>query len=114
MAELLELAQLYEWQRVAQVDVWGCWIDTQLDAQRLATGQLLSEFLFADDLCRSALEDFQRFGDVFHRSGSVMRWKGTVNPFPGYRLLNTAQYLRRSISFVLPVISHSGSLTFCP
>ena len=57
MAEVLHLAHLVQHHRVAEMDVRRGGIEAELDAQRLAAGELVRDLGLDDELVGAALED---------------------------------------------------------
>ena len=64
MAEVLRLAQLVQHHRVPEVDVGRGRVEAELDAQRLAAGELLRELRLDEELVRAAPEDVEVPRDV--------------------------------------------------
>ena len=76
MAQVLELPELAERDRVAEVDVDPGRVDAVLDAEGPVLAdrslQLLEEFVLGDDLLDPAAEDLELFVDVPHRSARLL------------------------------------------
>ena len=83
MTEVLQLSQLVELDRVAEVEVGPGRIEAFLDPQRLAAGELLRELGLDQELVGAAAEDRELvldvdghgFGGAFFRTG-VMSAEG--------------------------------------
>jgi hypothetical protein len=67
VAEILELAQLVDEDRVAQVQIWGRGVEAGLHPQRPARGQALLQLAIQQDLLGSASDLVQGL----HRIGAV-------------------------------------------
>jgi len=61
MPQILELAQLAQGHRMAQMDIGGCRIDAELHVQRHAALELLQERRFGHDLRRTGFDNVQLF-----------------------------------------------------
>jgi hypothetical protein len=63
VAEILELTHLIEYDRMAEVYIWRCWVKTKLDTQghpgRVATSKLLSKLCFDEKLFTATLNNSQ-------------------------------------------------------
>ncbi len=70
VAEFLKLAQLFQGHAVAEVEVGGGGVGTELDAQGTAEGEFVGQFFFGVDLDGAPLEEGELVGDGVHE------WKG--------------------------------------
>ncbi len=66
VAQLLELAQLVDQNRMTQVQIRGGGIKARLDSQRAAAGDALAQFVFLNDLIRATAQQRQLFVHLDH------------------------------------------------